>query len=381
MSGFGFEVTGRDGAARRGRLRTGHGDVDTPVFMPVGTQATVKSLTAAQVAATGAGLILGNTYHLYLRPGADVVREMGGLHRFAAWPGAMLTDSGGFQVFSLSGLTRVDTDGVDFRSHLDGSRHRFTPESAMAIQADLGADIVMAFDHCPALPATRGEVAAAVDRTVDWARRCASWFGPRRRDPHPHEQVLFGIVQGGLEEDLRRECAEALVALDLPGYAIGGLSVGEAKEDMHRLAGFTAACLPEPKPRYVMGVGFPEDILAAVAGGVDMFDCVLPTRMARNGTLLTRAGRLALKNARFARDPRPVEEDCDCLGCREHTRAYLRHLIIAGETLGLTLCTLHNLRFYQRLMAGIRDAIASGRYAAHRAEFLAAYTASGGHVP
>lgn len=381
MSGFRFEILARDGAARRGVLHTDHGAVETPVFMPVGTQATVKGLTVGQVESTGARMILGNTYHLYLRPGHERVLELGGLHRFMGWPHAMLTDSGGFQVFSLSDLNRIDDDGVEFRSHLDGSRHRFTPERSMEVQAALGADVVMAFDHCPSLPATTDEIRAAVDRTTAWARRCRDAFGDRRHHEQGHEQVLFGIVQGGTDEELRARSAEELVALDLPGYAIGGLSVGESKEDLHRFTRSTAPLLPEAKPRYLMGVGFPEDILNAVGAGVDMFDCVLPTRMARNGTLFTDLGRLPLRNARFGDDPRPVEEDCGCLACAQHSRAYLRHLIVSGEILGLVLCTLHNLQFYQRLMRRVRAAIEAGRLESFAREFLGPYLSDGGKVP
>ncbi len=378
---FGFELLGRDGSARRGVLSTSHGSVATPVFMPVGTQATVKGLTVDQLIATGSSMILGNTYHLYLRPGHERVAALGGLHAFSGWTGPMLTDSGGFQVFSLSDLNAVDDDGVTFRSHLDGSSHRFTPEHSMRVQTALGADVIMAFDQCPALPATNEEVRAAVDRTVAWLTRCHEAIGPTRRHEAGHWQALFGIVQGGLSQSERARCAAAVRELDLPGYAIGGLSVGESKEDMHRFAAFTAGELPPEKPRYLMGVGFPEDILAAVAGGVDMFDCVLPTRMARNGTVLTFDGRLVSRNARFAADQRPLEEGCPCTACTRHSRAYVRHLIIAGEILGLVLCTQHNLTFYQRLMSGIREAIEANRFEAFRREFLARYESNAGRVP
>lgn len=368
-----LEILARDGAARRGRLHTDHGAVETPVFMPVGTQGSVKGLDPDQVLATGAKMILGNTYHLYLRPGSERVARLGGLHRFSGWDHALLTDSGGFQVFSLARLRDIDDQGVRFRSHLDGSAHELTPERSMDIQAQLGADVVMAFDECPALPASDREIARAVDRSLAWALRCRDRFGPRRRHEAGHEQALFGIVQGGLVEEERRRCAEGLVDMDLPGYAIGGLSVGEAKEDMHRMTDFTAALLPADRPRYLMGVGYPEDILAAVAAGVDMFDCVLPTRIARHGTVLTHDGRLTLKNARFADDPDPLEESCPCPACRRFSRAYLRHLVVAGEILGLTLCTQHNLFFYQRMMADLREAIEAGRFAEHRRRFLRRY--------
>lgn len=362
MSGFGFEVLGRSGRARRGRLRTDHGTVETPAFMPVGTAATVKSLTNRQLEELGADLILGNTYHLYLRPGDERILRLGGLHRFMGWDRALLTDSGGFQVFSLADLRAIDDEGVRFRSHIDGSAHFLSPERSMEIQGNLGADIVMAFDECPALPAGPDQVHAAVDRTLLWARRCLDHFGPRHRHPAGHEQALFGIVQGGLDEGERARCAAALVGMDFPGYAIGGLSVGESKEDMHRLARFTAPLLPEERPRYLMGVGFGEDILAAVAAGVDMFDCVLPTRMARHGTLLTFEGRIVLRNASMAEDERPIEDGCTCPTCRTHSRAYLRHLTMAGEILGMVLCTLHNVHFYQELMRRIRVAIEQDRF-------------------
>jgi queuine tRNA-ribosyltransferase len=368
-----FELVDRDGRARRGRLFTDHGEIDTPVFMPVGTQGTVKGLSPDRVRATGADLILGNTYHLYLRPGSERIERLGGLHAFSNWPGAMLTDSGGFQVFSLAKLRKISNDGVRFQSHLDGSRHEFTPEHSMDVQAQLGADIVMAFDECPALPATPMEVAEAVNRTVAWAVRCREHFGDRRRHPAGHQQALFGIVQGGLDVEERARCAEALGAMEFAGYAIGGLSVGEEKADMHRLTAVTAPLLPDEKPRYLMGVGYPEDILAAVAAGVDMFDCVLPTRLARHGTVLTPDGRMSLKNARFAEDAGPIEEGCPCAACSGFSRAYLRHLVIAREMLGFQLTTEHNLSFYQRLMQGIRDAVTESRFESHRAAFLERY--------
>lgn len=381
MSGPFFEPGATDGDARCGVLRTDHGDIQTPVFMPVGTAGTVKGLSAQQLRELGAGIILGNTYHLYLRPGHELVAQLGGLHRFMAWDGALLTDSGGFQVFSLEGLRKVDDDGVDFRSHLDGSRHRFTPEHSMDVQVALGADIIMAFDECPPLPSPPGAVATAVDRTLAWAGRCLDHVGPEREHAAGHRQRLFGIVQGGLDDGERERCAQALVGMGFPGYAIGGLSVGEEKAELHRVAQLSARLLPRDKPRYLMGVGFAEDILAAVQGGVDMFDCVLPTRMARHGTLLTRDGRCVLRNRRFADDPRPVEEDCPCLACRQHSRAYLRHLVMANELLGHVLCTLHNLQYFQRLMQGTREAIAGRRLAAFAADWIAREAAHGGKLP
>jgi queuine tRNA-ribosyltransferase len=362
MSGFSFEVGARSGQARRGTLRTDHGVVQTPAFMPVGTAGTVKGMMNEQLMSLGAQMILGNTYHLYLRPGDERVARLGGLHQFMDWSGALLTDSGGFQVFSLAQLRSLDDEGASFRSHLDGSEHFFSPEKSIDIQANLGADVVMAFDECPALPATAEEIRVAVDRTILWANRCRDRFGDRRQHEAGHEQVLFGIVQGGLDPVERARCAEALVGLDLPGYAIGGLSVGEPKEDMHRLTRSTAPLLPPEKPRYLMGVGFAEDIVAAVGAGVDMFDCVLPTRLARHGTLLTFEGRVVLRNASQAEDERPIEETCCCPTCSSHSRAYLRHLVMAGEILGMVLCTVHNIHFYQELMRRIRAAIEEDRF-------------------
>ncbi|MFO7654986.1 MAG: tRNA guanosine(34) transglycosylase Tgt [Candidatus Krumholzibacteriia bacterium] len=365
---FGFRVEARapGGSARAGRLVTPHAEVETPVFMPVGTHGSVKALTFEQVSATGSRLILGNTYHLHLRPGHELIRALGGLHRFQGWDGALLTDSAGFQVFSLADLRRVDEDGVSFRSHLDGRPLRFTPELSMEVQLALGADIVMAFDHCVAHGAAPAAVAAAVDRTTQWLARCVAAFGPGgRHHPGDHERVLFGIMQGGTDPGERRRSAEAVAGFDLPGYAIGGLSVGEPSEALHETSALAAALLPDDRPRYLMGVGFPDDIVAAVAGGVDMFDCVLPTRMGRTGTALTRDGRLVVKNAVYARDEAPLDAECGCPVCRRHSRAYIRHLLSAGEILGLTLTSLHNLHFYQDLMAGIRDSLRAGRFDAH----------------
>lgn len=365
---FGFTVEHRDpgGAARCGRLVTGHGVIETPVFMPVGTVGSVKAVTFEQVAATGARIILGNTYHLYLRPGHELIARQGGLHRFQGWDGALLTDSAGFQVFSLNELNRITEEGVEFRSHLDGSRHFFSPELSMDVQLALGADIIMAFDQCAAYGADPREVAAAVDRTTRWLGRCKDLTGGRTfRDGW--ERVLFGIMQGGVDETLRRKSAAEIVDLDLPGYAIGGLSVGEPTSAMREMTDLAAGLLPEDRPRYLMGVGFPDDILASVAVGVDMFDCVLPTRMARTGTVLTRDGRLVIKNRDFAEDTRPIDDECGCPVCARHSRSYVRHLFQAREMLGSTLATIHNLHFYQELMSGIRDAIRQGRYPAYAA--------------
>lgn len=369
---FSFTVsrTADDCAARRGQLTTGHGVIQTPVFMPVGTVGSVKAVTFEQVWETGARLILGNTYHLYLRPGHELVERFGGLHRFEGWDGALLTDSAGFQVFSLNDLNRITEDGVEFRSHLDGSRHFFSPELSMEIQLGLGSDIVMAFDQCAAYGAEPAEVERAVERTTRWLKRCRQVFGGREFRGG-WERVLFGIMQGGVTEQLRRRSAAEIIELDLPGYAIGGLSVGEPVPAMREMTELAAGLLPADKPRYLMGVGFPNDILAGVLAGVDMFDCVLPTRMARTGTALTRDGRLVIKNQTYAEDARPLDDECGCPVCARHSRAYIRHLFQAREILGATLVTIHNLHFYQELMAGIRQAIVEDRYVAFAAAGIA----------
>ena len=374
---FAFEIQRRDAGseARNGTLRTPHADVPTPVFMPVGTRGAVKAVTFEQVAAAGSRLILSNTYHLHLRPGQALVAAAGGLHRFQGWDGAVLTDSAGFQIFSLAELVQVGEDGVRFRSHLDGTPLFFTPELSMEVQLALGADIVMAFDHCVAADAAPQAVAAAVDRTGRWLRRCLAVFGPGgRRREGGYERVLFGILQGGTSPAKRRRAAADIVPLDLPGYAIGGLSVGEPKAVLHEMAAASAALLPRDRPRYLMGVGFPDDILAAVLAGVDMFDCVLPTRMARTGTVLTWDGRLVVKNSEYAADFAAIDADCPCPVCRRHSRAYLRHLFQAGEMLGPMLATQHNLWFYQELMRGIREAIASDRLPAFARQVSARWT-------
>ena len=372
---FGFTVTKADDrtGARTGLLTTGHAVVDTPVFMPVGTVGSVKAVTFEQVWATGARLILGNTYHLYLRPGHDLIDRQGGLHRFQGWDGALLTDSAGFQVFSLNELNRITEDGVEFRSHLDGSRHFFSPELSMEVQLALGADIIMAFDQCAAYGAEPREVAAAVDRTTRWLKRCRDLTGGRLYR-EGWERVLFGIMQGGVDEALRRRSAAEITEFDLPGYAIGGLSVGEPTSAMREMTDLAAGLLPVDRPRYLMGVGFPDDILAGVAAGVDMFDCVLPTRMARTGTVLTRDGRLVIKNNEFAEDNRPIDAECGCPVCARHSRAYVRHLFQAREILGCTLATIHNLHFYQELMSGIRAAIGRGDFTAFAAENAGRWT-------
>jgi queuine tRNA-ribosyltransferase len=362
---FEYELAAHSGRARAGVFRTPHGDVLTPVFAPVGTAATVKALTPAQLKDLGASLVLSNTYHLYLRPGDELVREMGGLHAFMQWDGPLLTDSGGFQVFSLANIREIDDDGVTFKSHLDGSTHRFTPEKSIAIQENLGADILMAFDEC-APPLDRAYNREALARTHAWAERCLK--AKTRSD-----QALFGIVQGGVFMDLREESARFLSALDFPGYAIGGLAVGETKEQMHAVLDFLHARLPAHKPRYLMGVGSPEDLVNGVMRGVDIFDCVLPTRLARNGAALTRAGRLNLNNAPYARDPRPVEDGCACYCCSHFTRAYVRHLVVSREILGAVLLTIHNVHVLLALMREMRAAILAGTFAQSAETFLTHY--------
>jgi queuine tRNA-ribosyltransferase len=367
---FEFDRVATDSAARAGIFHTPHGDLLTPVFAPVGTAATVKALTPVQLKDLGATLVLSNTYHLYLRPGDEVVREMGGLHQFMQWPGPMLTDSGGFQVFSLSDMRKIDDDGVTFKSHIDGSLHRFTPEKSIAIQENLGADIIMAFDEC-APPLDRDYNRAALNRTHAWAARCQA--AQKRAD-----QALFGIVQGGVFDDLREESGRYLTGLDFPGYAIGGLAVGESKEQMHAVLEAMHACLPAHKPRYLMGVGSPEDLVNGVKRGIDIFDCVLPTRVARNGAALTRTGRLNMKNAPYARDPHPVEEGCTCYCCANFTRAYVRHLIISEEILAAVLLTIHNVHLLLTLMREMRQAILTGTFETYAADFLSRYRSSAG---
>ena len=367
MNNFVYTLLHRDpkSHARAGVFTTPHGDIPMPAFAPVGTQATVKTVSPDELENAGATLILSNTYHLYLRPGADVIARLGGLHDFMGWPHPILTDSGGYQVFSLEGMRRVDEDGVTFRSHLDGSEHRFTPESAIAIQEKLGADIIMCFDEC-APPLDRVYNQQAMQRTHRWAERC-------RQAQTRGDQALFGIVQGGVFADLRQESARFLTTLGFPGYAIGGLSVGETKEQMHAILDVVTPLLPADKPRYLMGVGSPEDLLEGVSRGVDLFDCVLPTRVARNGGLLTSKGRINLRNAQYAEDPAPIEEGCDCFTCRRFSRAYVRHLLKANEILGLRLATNHNLRFMLRLMAQIRQSILDGTFLAFKETFLGGY--------
>ncbi len=356
-------------AARAGIIHTPHGDIPTPVFAPVGTQATVKTMTPRDLRALGATLILSNTYHLYLRPGAELIARLGGLHRFMGWDGPILTDSGGYQVFSLQALRRVDDQGVVFRSHIDGSTHLFTPEKVIAIQEQLGADIIMPLDECT-IPHDYAYNVQALARTHRWAERSVA--AKRRTD-----QALYGIVQGGVFQDLRIQSAQFLRALDLPGYAIGGLSVGETKAEMHQVLEWLHPELPRERPRYLMGVGSPEDLFECVARGIDQFDCVLPTRMARNGAVLTRCGRLNLRNAQYAADPMPIEEGCTCYTCSSFSRAYLRHLIMADEITGLYLTTLHNLHFMLDLMRRIRQSILDGTFMEFKRAFLADYRTVG----
>jgi queuine tRNA-ribosyltransferase len=359
-----FDILSTDGAARLGRLHTPHGIVETPVFMPVGTRATVKGLTPDQLTAAGAHMILGNTYHLALRPGDDLVADMGGLHGFMRWDGPILTDSGGFQVYSLAAARRITDHAAVFRSHIDGALLELTPERAVAIQENLGADVAMCLDECAPFQSPPHVLREAVRRTILWAERCRA--AHRRAD-----QALFAIVQGGPDLDLRGRCAEALATLDFPGYALGGFSVGETPVEMVAVLGPAAAMLPPGKPRYLMGVGRPQDILDAVARGVDMFDCVMPTRNGRNASAFTNDGPLRLRNACHKRDPAPLESDCRCYTCRNFSRAYLHHLFLAKEMLGPTLLSLHNVAFYCRLMREAREAIAAGRLAEFAAVRLA----------
>ncbi|HET8540936.1 MAG TPA: tRNA guanosine(34) transglycosylase Tgt [Anaeromyxobacter sp.] len=386
-----FEVLATDGAARRGRLATSRGTVETPVFMPVGTAGTVKTLEPRDLEALGVGILLANTYHLFLRPGHERVARLGGLHRFMAWPRAILTDSGGFQVFSLGeraagreragpGLVEIAEEGVTFRSHLDGARHFLSPERAIEVQEALGADVVMAFDECPPSLADRAYHEASLARTQRWLVRCRdAWRDLRSRGDEG--SALFGIAQGGLFADLRARAIADAAALDLPGYALGGYAVGEAPEAMWEGVARDAPLLPAGKPRYLMGVGTPEDLLAGIAAGIDMFDCVLPTRTARNGLLFTSRGKLVIRNAAYADDDAPVDPACACYGCRTFSRAYLRHLFRAGEILGLRLNTLHNLTFYLSLMDEARRAISGGRFEAFRRERLLSWGPGAGARP
>ena len=358
-----FNVIAKDKSskARCGELITAHGKVHTPVFMPVGTQGTVKTLSPRDLKETGVQILLGNTYHLYLRPGADEIAQLGGLHRFMSWDRPILTDSGGFQIFSLSQLRKIDQDGVDFQSHLDGSYHRLTPEKAIDIQMQLGPDIMMALDECMPYPSTREYAQQSVQLTHQWAERCIQhWY--KDNPLFGYEQSLFGIIQGGIFEDLRVISVKQLTELNFPGYAIGGLAVGEPAEVRNKISDICTDLLPEEKPRYLMGVGTPANILDSIALGVDMFDCVIPTRNARNGTVFCSTGKLVIKGAAFKNDREPIDRECTCYTCQNFSRAYIRHLFNANEILGLHLATLHNVHFYIQLVAQARDQIASGNF-------------------
>jgi queuine tRNA-ribosyltransferase len=359
--------TCKQSGARLGRVHTPHGSFDTPAFMPVGTQATVKTMSPEELKEMDAGIILSNTYHLFLRPGHELIRRAGGLHKFMNWDRAILTDSGGFQVFSLSENRKITEEGVEFRSHLNGDRLFLSPEKAMEIQNALGSDIMMAFDECPPYPATYEYVKQSTERTSRWAERCLAAHA-RKSD-----QALFAIVQGGMHEDLRKQSVADLTSMDFPGYAIGGLSVGEPKQLMYEVLDYTTPLLPADKPRYLMGVGSPDALLEGAIRGIDMFDCVLPTRIARNGTCMTSSGRLVIRNAQYAEDFGPLDPECSCYTCRNYSRAYIRHLIKAEETFGIRLTTYHNLHFLLELMKQVRQAIADDRLLDFRDEFFARY--------
>ena len=364
-----FTVLKKDlmAGARLGRLVTAHGVVETPAFMPVGTQGTVKAMLPRDLKEMGCQILLGNTYHLYLRPGADLIRELGGLHRFMNWDGPILTDSGGYQVFSLGAMRKLSEEGVRFQSHLDGSFHLLTPENVVQIQEALGSDIAMVLDECIPHDANRDYVRDSTERTIRWAERCLK---ARNRG----DQLMFGIIQGGMHKDLREQCAREMNHMPFDGFAVGGLGVGEGEELLRAIAASTVGLLPKDRPRYLMGVGRPEDIVSAVGAGFDLFDCVLPTRNARNGTLFTSAGKVSIKRAEFAKDPRPLDESCDCYCCRNFSRAYLRHLYMAGEILSSQLNSLHNLYFYHRLMERCREAIRQGRTAFWSRESTATFS-------
>lgn len=365
MTSTGFTKHAQDGKARSGVIQTPRGEIRTPAFMPVGTAATVKAMMPESVASTGADILLGNTYHLMLRPTAERVAKLGGLHKFMNWDKPILTDSGGFQVMSLAGLRKLTERGVTFKSHIDGSKHEITPERSMEIQELLGSDIVMCFDECPALPADRDRIAESMRLSMRWAKRSREAFGDRPG------HMLFGIQQGGLEQDFRQESAEALREIGFDGYAVGGLAVGEGQEAMFSTLDFATDMLPEDKPRYLMGVGKPDDIVGAVARGIDMMDCVLPSRSGRTGQVFTRMGVLNIKNARHMDDPRPLDENCSCPACQNYSRAYLHHVFRSQEIISSMLLTWHNLQYYQDIMAGMREAIAAGRFTQWQADFHA----------
>lgn len=364
-----FLVEEQHGRARLGRLNTPHGEIQTPAFMPVGTQATVKSVLPRDVYDTGTRIMLSNAYHLFLRPGTSTVQRAGGLHQFMNWPGAVLTDSGGFQIMSLGHMVKVDDGGASFKSHIDGRPIRFTPESSVNAQIELGADIIMCLDHCAQYPISWEDARHAVRRTTLWAQR-------QREMTVPEEQALFGIVQGSTYKDLREESAAGIAALDFPGYALGGFSVGEPKPLFYELLNHTAHLLPQEKPRYLMGVGHPVDLIEGVLSGIDMFDCVLPTRNARHGRVYTFQGQLNMRNAGHADDLRPIEEGCDCAACRSFSRSYIRHLLVAEETLASTLLSIHNIRFFQRFMERLRSSVSDGSVATFREEMERLYPAS-----
>jgi queuine tRNA-ribosyltransferase len=371
---FSFQVLSQDAhtRARCGKIVTAHGEILTPVFMPVGTQGTVKTLSRDELLEVGSQIILGNTYHLYLRPGEELIQRAGGLHKFANWPRSILTDSGGYQVFSLSSLRKIHDDGVRFQSHIDGSYHEFTPEGVIRTQRALGSDFMMVLDECAPYPSERSYVEQSINLTTAWAQRCLrAW--QKSSEVHGHDQTLFAITQGGIYPELRRRSTEDLLCLDFPGYAIGGLAVGEPKPAMQEMLELSTEILPHDKPRYLMGVGKPEDLVNAVSLRVDMFDCVIPTRNGRKGQVFTAQGVLNLTNARFKEDFTPIEADCACHGCRTYTRAYLRHLFHAREILAMRVASLHNIRFYHRLMAAMRAAVAAKRFQAWRADFFEKY--------
>ena len=353
--------------ARLGRLHTPHGVIETPIFMPVGTQATVKAMTPEELKEIGSQIILSNTYHLYMRPGHDLIERAGGLHKFMNWDKPILTDSGGFQVFSLGPLRKIKEEGVEFRSHLDGSKHFLSPEKATEIQNALGSDIIMAFDECAPYPADRQYVKNSLERTTRWLERC------KAAHKYPEKQALFGIVQGGMYKELREQSAKEITAIDLPGYAIGGLSVGEPKDMMYEVLDYTVPLLPEDKPRYLMGVGSPDDLLEGVLRGIDMFDCVLPTRIARNGTAMTSQGKVVVRNASYAEDFTSLDPECDCYTCKNYTKAYLRHLIKCNEILGARLLTIHNLHFLLKMMENVREAIKEDRLLDYKKNFFEKY--------
>jgi len=369
MSAIRYELikTCKQSGARLGRIHTPHGVIETPIFMPVGTQATVKAMTPEELKEINSQIILSNTYHLYMRPGHNLIEKAGGLHKFMNWDKPILTDSGGFQVFSLGPLRKITEEGVQFRSHLDGSKHFISPEKAMEIQNALGSDIMMAFDECAPYPADRDYVKNSLERTTRWLKRC------KESHKNPETQGLFGIIQGGMYKDLREQSASEILDIDLPGYAVGGLSVGEPKPLMYEVLEYTTPLMPKDKPRYLMGVGSPDDLIEGVLRGIDMFDCVLPTRIARNGTAMTSHGKVVVRNATYAEDFLPLDPECDCYTCKNYSRAYIRHLVKANEILGSRLITYHNLYFLLKLMENVREAIKQDRLLDYRREFFTKY--------